>query len=269
MRFTRCDACGAKALMAASQCPKCSHWLGLRDDQGETVPLARCRSCQCYYPRKQGGCKWCGTPQRASRASALVWGGLSVVLIAGVAWGATRAFGESKSSLESPAPARTSAIASSAATPADTPHPDPIPPPVPSPMSLPVTPASAVPTSTATPAAPVPNVPAPDARPLPQQPTPLVSVSQASVSQASVSQNRLAPPDAEPSVDTVRPMPGDEGTARTWVNVRAATGKAAEVLGVLTPDTRVRFGEARGAWIQIKTASLSGWVDRRLFSIVR
>ncbi|HSA57456.1 MAG TPA: SH3 domain-containing protein [Gemmatimonadaceae bacterium] len=69
--------------------------------------------------------------------------------------------------------------------------------------------------------------------------------------------------------DTVRPMPGDEGAARTWVNVRAATGTAAEVLGVITPETRVRFGEAKGAWIRVSAAGLSGWVDRRLFTVIR
>lgn len=86
---------------------------------------------------------------------------------------------------------------------------------------------------------------------------------------ANVAEPEATVPDVKSPADTVRPRPGDEGTARTWVNVRAATGRAAEVLGVITPDTRVRFGQARGAWIQVRTAALSGWADRRLFSVVR
>lgn len=264
MRFTRCDACGAKALMAASQCPKCSHWLGLRDDRGETVPLARCRTCQGYYPRKQGGCKWCGAEQPASRPSGLVWGGLSIVLIAGVAWGATRALGDSSAAgeLVALAPPRMTAIVSSAAAPSVTP-PDPASRPMPSPpipsQVMPPSSATAALVPAGVQAAVVGTAPAAEAETRP--------ISRPAV--ASATETRPAPPDAQYPADTVRPMPGDAGTARTWVNVRAGTSRAAEVLGVVTPDARVRFGEMRGAWIQIKTADLTGWADRRLFVVVR
>jgi SH3-like domain-containing protein len=67
----------------------------------------------------------------------------------------------------------------------------------------------------------------------------------------------------------VKPFPGEQGTARTWVNVRAATGMDAPVIGIINPDTRVRFGRSRGGWIEVRTARFEGWADRRLFLVVR
>jgi hypothetical protein len=61
LQYVRCDACGAKALFAASRCPKCTHAFFLRNHRGGMVPLAHCRKCETYYPRSVGGCKWCGT----------------------------------------------------------------------------------------------------------------------------------------------------------------------------------------------------------------
>src|SRR5688500_19909263 len=37
----RCDVCGTKALMAASQCPKCAHGFEVRDGFGALLPLSR------------------------------------------------------------------------------------------------------------------------------------------------------------------------------------------------------------------------------------
>lgn len=291
MRFTRCEACGAKALMAASQCPKCSHWLGLRDDKGESVPLMRCRSCQCYYPRRQGGCKWCGTPP-ATRGFSFVWGAPAVVMLAGAAWGAVRVMDRSAAERTLPrmaqvAPATRIAAIPTAAEPS---------PATSAPYSLqdsstPAQPAApgaspagsrAQPASTPEPVAIRNAAPAPNAN-VPAAPEPGVSTSPDARRESPVIGSRIAtvadavapgPARDDPtapvtSADTVRPLPGDQGTARTWVNVRAATGRAAEVLGVLTPETRVHFGETRGAWIRVRTAHVTGWADRRLFSVVR
>jgi hypothetical protein len=86
MRFVRCDSCGAKALLAATQCPKCSHALGLRSSYGEAVPLAHCRSCDTYYPRAQGKCRWCDVPARSFSFVPFLWGAAGLAIIAG-AWG--------------------------------------------------------------------------------------------------------------------------------------------------------------------------------------
>src|SRR5215813_2423817 len=78
MRSVRCDACGTKALMAASQCPKCSHWFEMRDGFGELLPLAFCSSCQSYYPAHVGMCKWCGTTPEPVRRLNVPWARIGV-----------------------------------------------------------------------------------------------------------------------------------------------------------------------------------------------
>jgi hypothetical protein len=70
-------------------------------------------------------------------------------------------------------------------------------------------------------------------------------------------------------LDSLKPEAGGEGTARTWVNVRAANNRGSEIVGVITPDTRVRFGERRAGWIQVTSARILGWADPRLFVVVR
>jgi len=67
MQAVRCESCGHKALVAASQCPKCSHPIDIRDSFGELLPLSYCSSCDASYPSREGACRWCGsTPARAN-----------------------------------------------------------------------------------------------------------------------------------------------------------------------------------------------------------
>jgi len=88
MRSVRCDVCGTKALMAASQCPKCGHQISVRDGFGDMVPLSHCSTCNSDYPASIGSCKWCGTtPQRAPVAPH-IWKGVGIVAFVGMAWGA-------------------------------------------------------------------------------------------------------------------------------------------------------------------------------------
>ena len=88
MRSVRCDVCGTKALMAASQCPKCGHQISVRDGFGDMLPLSHCSTCNSDYPASNGSCKWCGTtPQRAPVAPH-IWKGVGIVAFVGMAWGA-------------------------------------------------------------------------------------------------------------------------------------------------------------------------------------
>jgi len=88
MRSVRCDDCGTKALMAASQCPKCGHPFAVRDGFGDLLPLSHCSACDSDYPASIGSCKWCGTmPERAPNG-ARMWKGVGIVAFVGMAWGA-------------------------------------------------------------------------------------------------------------------------------------------------------------------------------------
>ena len=88
MRSVRCDVCGTKALMAASQCPKCGHQFSVRDGFGDTLPLSHCSTCNSDYPASIGSCKWCGTTPRRAPVAPHIWKGVGIVAFVGMAWGA-------------------------------------------------------------------------------------------------------------------------------------------------------------------------------------
>ena len=88
MRSVRCDACGTRALMAASKCPKCSHEIEVRDGFGEMLPLAHCSTCDSYYPSKLGACRWCGTTPQRAPIGPFVWKGVGIATFVAMAWGA-------------------------------------------------------------------------------------------------------------------------------------------------------------------------------------
>ena len=84
MKFVRCVECGAKALVACSQCPQCGHPLGLRDSRGVALPLAYCGACDLYYPRTDNDpqCRWCGSRPQAFRKGHIV--GAATIVAVGV-----------------------------------------------------------------------------------------------------------------------------------------------------------------------------------------
>jgi hypothetical protein len=107
MRSVRCDACGTKALVAASTCPKCGHGFEVRDNFGELLPLAHCTSCDSYYPAHIGSCRWCGTKPERSPIGPLgphIWKGVGILTFASLAIGAWLAKNDEPSP---PSPART------------------------------------------------------------------------------------------------------------------------------------------------------------------
>ena len=88
MRSMRCESCGTKALMAASQCPKCGHGFEVRDGFGDMLPLSHCSACDAFYPAKLGSCKWCGTQPERAPIGPYVWKGVGVAAFLAMAWGA-------------------------------------------------------------------------------------------------------------------------------------------------------------------------------------
>jgi hypothetical protein len=71
MGYLRCDACGAKALSAASTCPSCHRALDLYDAGGRRVALRRCAGCALMH-RVDRPCPTCGhVPVSAARPWAL------------------------------------------------------------------------------------------------------------------------------------------------------------------------------------------------------
>jgi hypothetical protein len=278
MRFVRCEACGAKALVAASQCPQCGVALELRDSRGNPVPLAHCPECDFYYPRKRGACTWCGTRAPAFRVAPYAWSAAAIIVVVAAAWGLARAWFPSDvardesagpkaphvQALDTPPalPSADTGVATARALPSDT---------SPPPLAVIAAGEVAVEDSTRdqaaanTPATPAPDAAAPSESPDPPAPPPPAAAV------AVAPKPRPAPTAVRP----VRPVPPARATpsrtvrwvnvtVRSWIRVRVAPNARARTLVMLGPDTRVQTGDVRGAWVRVRTRGITGWVDRKL-----
>lgn len=275
MRFVRCEQCGAKALIAASQCPRCTHPLALRDSRGEAVELAHCRQCDTFYPRSRGGCRWCGTKASASSASsAKIAGGVAVViaLVAIGAWQLRSRTSEGASRTEEPSPSQ---VAVNPPAPALEP---------PETEDLGVVPDVAVPADSAAGAAPAPDSARGGAASVTARPiAPNTAAIPPVTPPASTPTQIAARPAAAPAVTTTSglvpaasaatppgpgqyPGPWTRAIAEQWVNVRGSASRDAAVVGVVTPKTRVQLGELRAGWRRVRSAGIEGWADSRYFS---
>jgi hypothetical protein len=80
MAYLRCTECGSKALVAASQCPRCAHPFNLHDARGQRVKLARCRGCGIMH-RQDVACHWCGPRKPSFHVTPQVWRSAAAVAL--------------------------------------------------------------------------------------------------------------------------------------------------------------------------------------------
>ncbi len=255
MRFVRCESCGAKALVAASQCPKCSHPLQLRDDSGREVPLGHCKGCDTYYPLKRGGCRFCGTKATKPRLAPAAWGALAVLAVVGAAGGALRfRGGVLDKPNEAPRPLATVAASTPPAPRVD------------SVMLPPSMAPAATDDSLSRPVPPNAVAGAASAADSSARRTPMPTVpsrqSEAKIVPAVASAPERAPAVRPPREADVQWVPA---VALTWVNVRVDPRRDSPIARVIPPDVRVELGESRSGWTHVRASGLSGWVARRLF----
>lgn len=253
MAYLRCTQCGSKALVAASQCPKCTHPFNLLDARGERAKLKRCRSCGIMH-RADGQCHWCGdVPSRSlpridgsvMRSAAAV--ALMVTAVGGV-WRyapVLRDLAESvRVSGDGTRPAATASAMSGVAQ-------------------------AAGPTSASgSPSTESPSIAAPSAElPVPAgggKPSTIAQADSAVLRTAEASTTTSTTTSATPSADAgaIRWIPA---VARTWVNVRSDASRGGQVVGVIKPASRAMLGTDRAGWRQVRSPDVSGWVDPRLF----
>lgn len=262
MRFVRCDACGAKASLAASQCPQCAVALVLRDSFGEPLPLSHCPTCDVYYPRGPSACRWCGTSAPTAQVAPIVWKGCAVVgglVLVWVVWTRTTVGVQPPpqpativdSTLREPARAGSPPLpevvapeALAATTRLDT---------VTSEAPAQIASADSSPASVV--AESVVAVPALPTRALlpelkaPRPPAPL----RPAAAQRSVSRTRWV-----------------RATARDWVRLRAAAHPSSRTVALIGPDTRVQLGDSRKGWVRVTSSGISGWAEsKQLFAVRR
>ena len=274
MRSVRCDVCGTKALIAASQCPSCGHLFEMRDGSGEPLPLAHCSSCDAYYPAHVDSCKWCGTTLRLEKprketVSPAKWIALAA-FVAAVWLGLLARDPRPKlaarlreSAQSKPKPAlsdtgdRIAAIA-----PADT-------------VAPPETTASSAGTLLSDAAAPQPSAPTPAVDPVVPQVVPQVAPQQSPPTIVAATPVVTPPPrTVAPTSPPPKPRPATRWVnhvAKSWAIVRADAHGAAHIVASVGPNSRVQLGESRGSWRRIRSRGIAGWVDvnRASFAAIR
>jgi hypothetical protein len=227
MAYLRCTKCGSKALVAASQCPKCAHPFNTLDARGERAKLKRCRSCGIMH-RVDSLCHWCGDIKgkgfslTSLRVDSSVWRtAAAVALMVTAAGGVWRVAPQLKESASTTRPLGNIAV------------------PIPTPAAAPVnTTVERVATA------------------------PLNTAASTSVPADSTG---AAVPAAIPSTGTPDDIQWTPAVARTWVNVRSDASRGGQVVGVIKPAARAMLGTGRAGWRQVRSPDISGWADPRLF----
>ena len=241
MRLVRCDACGAKAILAASQCPKCAEPLYVRNERGDDVRLVGCRSCETFYPASRDGCRWCPAVTRSAMPR---WTGkvVAAVLTFAVSWGGWQLLPASTPS--SPAPNVMML--------------QPTPVPIPRLASVAVVPSFA---THSTQRANVPHGIASDTQArASMKPAPSAATG------VRVAPTRRAAEKSRPS-RTASSTEFVSAKALTWVNVRAEANGRSAIVGIILPDSIVELGESRRGWRRVDTRWLSGWASAKLFAV--
>jgi hypothetical protein len=95
MAYTNCGACGAKALVGATRCPRCQTPFVSYDVKGERVPTVNCPVCGVQRPTAIGACPNCLTSTKGSSRVRLTRGllrpGVAIAAILAVGYAVSRA----------------------------------------------------------------------------------------------------------------------------------------------------------------------------------
>lgn len=227
MAYLRCESCGAKALVAASRCPKCAHEFHLLDGRGERLQLSQCRRCGIMQ-RRGTPCHWCPPKAETSWRSSRLIQSAAATLLVGVIGASSWSYGSHVQDFVAQSlTAGRSALVSSAVTP----------------QKVAVEPAMFAKADSSV--ASAVTLSAVDTQPLV-----VASASTAGVIDQAV-------------VDSARWVPV---VARTWVNIRSGAGRSGDVVGVIKPASRAMLGTTgRAGWRQVRSGDTTGWVDSRLF----
>lgn len=231
MAYTNCSACGAKALVGATRCPRCQAPFVSYDIAGERVPTVNCPTCGVQRPVAIGICPNCAmstAPSGARLMRGLTAAGLAIAAIMAVGYAISRGVDQTKQS----APADPIVVDSTVVVDS-----------MPLRDSVPVAVADSMVRPAGGPPAVVPPAPA---QPAPAQPAPLK-------------------PAPLPSVPVSDSGQWDYAVAITWVRVRSAPTRESDVLRMIDSAQRVRLGPPQNGWRPVRVGIDRGWVDPRLF----
>lgn len=234
MPYTNCTACGAKALVGATRCPRCQAPFVSYEFGGERVVTVNCPNCGVQRPVAIGVCPNClmsTAPSGRRLARGLILTGLGIAAILTVGYLMSRGTEQTKSAPAPAASVEDSGLMADAIPPSDS--------------ALLTTFDSS---GRATPVSPVPEASTPITAPATVPAAP-----------------RAAPP---PSVAVSDAGRWEYATANTWVLVRSAPTKESAALRMVDSAQRVQLGPPRSGWRPIRVGVDRGWVDPRFFTVV-
>lgn len=256
MPYTNCAACGAKALVGATRCPRCQAPFVSYDIGGERVPTVNCPNCGVQRPVAIGVCPNClmstaPSGRRLARGLMLTGAGIAAILVVGYLISRRT---ELTKSAQAPAAEMVDTGVTAAVTPAGD-----------SATLVSLDSSERAVTAPATTAA----APVPAATPavIPSPPRTAPSANPAT----SVTPNPAAPrPAPPPTVAVADTGVWEFATATTWVRVRSAPTAESDVLRMVDSAQRVRLGPPMtNGWRPIRVGVDRGWVDPRFFTVVR
>ena len=237
MGYLRCEACGAKALSAASTCPKCSTEFEVFDGRGSRVSLKRCGGCGIMH-RQDRRCRWCDAKQTDSTGrSSFVRTASGIAAVALVAVGSWAVREPAADAL-----AKVIALTQKADRR----------------MTLSEVPPQLVASAVGIPAVSLPGGDLPALAPFVDSSSLVLADSATSAPTAAID-----PATAPIAGDTTQWV---AATAITGVNVRANAGRSGNVVGIIKPSEKAMLGSVgRGGYRQVKSPEMSGWADPKLF----
>lgn len=262
MPYTNCSACGAKALVGATRCPRCQAPFVSYEMNGERVPTVNCPNCGVQRPVAIGVCPNClmsNGPSGARLTRGLVRAALGIAVILVIGYLISRGVEGRQDGAPAAAqvPADTSDLSAVAANDSTA-------------TTTGMTPTA----SDSTPKAPsatesrvaVTSPEASLAQPAPSPaPTPTASTAK---SNATLDPAMMPPKPAKPPTVAV-PDTGrwEYAVAITWVRVRSGPSRESEVLRMVDSAQRVRLGPPLNGWRSVRVGVDRGWVDPRLFVV--
>ena len=235
MPYTNCTACGAKALVGATRCPRCQVPFVSYEFGGERVVTVNCPNCGVQRPVAIGVCPNClmsTAPSGRRLVRGLMLTGVCIAAILTIGYLISRRTEQTKSAPVPAAIVPDSVLSAGSIPPSDS--------------------AALAASDSSERAASALVVPAVTANPT----TALATVPAAS---------RAAPPPSFAVADTGL---WEYATANTWVRVRSAPTKESEALRMVDSAQRVQLGPPMNGWRPIRVGVDRGWVDPRLFTIV-
>jgi hypothetical protein len=256
MPYTNCSACGAKALVGATRCPRCQAPFVSYDIGSDRVETVNCPNCGVQRPVAIGVCPNClmsTAPSGRRLARGLVLASVAVVALLAVGYAISR-----RAEQTQPASKRGALPADTVVNADSQPSRD-------SGLLVAGEPVGRAASAATGPSARVAASPALQQTPATAAKPALPSLAPPNPAPVSPAPPKPAPPPRVAVPDTGR---WEYAVATTWVRLRSAPTRESDMLRMIDSAQRVRLGPPLAGWRSARVGVDRGWVDPRFFTVV-